>query len=123
MENKEEEVNCHHDPDDCPLIDLMAVRDALQVLSGTWKLPILISLIDGKKRFRQIAKEVEGISDKMLSKELKDLEMNKLVKRTIYDTFPPTVEYSVTPHTATLKKVIAALRDWGKLHRKEILGR
>lgn len=111
------------DVEDCPLNDLMAVRDALTVINGTWKLPILISLIDGNKRFRQIARDVEGISDRMLSKELKDLEMNKLVKRQVYDTFPPTVEYSITPHTASLKKVIAALRDWGKLHRSVILGK
>lgn len=111
------------DVEDCPLKDLMAVRDALEALSGTWKLPILISLIDGNKRFRQIAREVEGISDKMLSKELKDLEMNKLVKRTVYDTFPPTVQYAVTPHAGSLKKVIAALRDWGKLHRRVVFDR
>lgn len=107
--------------EDCPLNELGVIRDALYVISGTWKLPILISLIDGNKRFKQIAREVEGISDRMLSKELKDLEMNKLVKRTVYDTFPPAVEYSVTAHTASLKKVIAALRDWGKLHRKLIM--
>ena len=106
---------------DCPLNELGVVKDALYGINGTWKLPILISLIDGNKRFKQIAREVENISDRMLSKELKDLEMNKLVKRTVYDTFPPTVEYSVTPHTASLKKVIAALRDWGKLHRKLIM--
>ena len=108
---------------DCPLNELMAVKDALEVLSGTWKLPILISLLDGNKRFKQIAKVVEGISDRMLSKELKDLETNKLIKRTIYDTFPPTVEYSVTPHATNLKKVIGALRDFGKIHRAEIIGK
>ena len=113
----------HDETEDCPLNELMEVRDALQVLNGTWKLQILISLIDGNKRFKQIATEVEGISDKMLSKELKELQRNKLVSRTIYDTFPPTVEYAVTPHAKTLRKVITALRDWGKLHRKEIIGK
>ncbi len=112
-----------NETEDCPLDELMAVRDALQVLNGTWKLQILISLIDGNKRFKQIATEVAGISDKMLSKELKELQMNKLVSRTIYDTFPPTVEYAVTPHAKTLRKVIMALRDWGKLHRKVIIGK
>ena len=108
---------------DCPLDSLKAVKDALQALNGTWKLPIIISLTTGKKRFKQIAREVEGISDKMLSKELKDLEMNKLVTRTIHATFPPTVEYSITSHTKTLRKVIAALRDWGQIHRNEIIGK
>jgi DNA-binding HxlR family transcriptional regulator len=109
--------------EDCPLNELDVVRDALYVISGTWKLPILISLIDGKKRFKQIAREVDGISDRMLSKELKDLEMNLLVKRTVYDTFPPTVEYAVTSHAASLKKVISALRDWGRLHRKRLMAK
>ncbi len=105
---------------DCPLNELTAVRDALDVLNGTWKLPIIIALLDGTKRFTEISRVVEGISDRMLSKELKDLEMNKLVKRTVHDSFPPRVEYSVTDHTRTLNKVITALRDWGKLHRSEV---
>lgn len=100
-----------------------AIKDALDVLSGSWKLPILASLSDGKKRFKEISREVEGISDKMLSKELKDLELNHLVNRKVYDTFPPTVEYSVTEHTETLRDVIIALRDWGTIHRKKITGK
>ncbi len=100
-----------------------AIKDALDVLNGSWKLPILASLRDGTKRFKEISREVEGISDKMLSKELKNLEMNHLVKRTVHDTFPPTVEYSVTEHTDTLHDVIMALRDWGTIHRKKITGR
>lgn len=102
---------------------LLPVRDALEVLHGKWKLPILIALSDGEKRFRQISKEVPGITDKMLSKELKDLEINQLVARTVFDTFPPTVSYSRTEHSKSLGKVIAALHDWGTLHRKEIIGK
>ena len=123
MKKQIQRRTAHPDDADCPLEELPAIKDALTVLSGTWKLPILVSLIDGDKRFSQIAREVSGISDRMLSKELKDLELNKLVKRTVHDTFPPTVIYQVTPHAATLKKVIAALRDWGKLHRKVVIGK
>ena len=72
------------------------VRDALEVLNGKWKLAIIGSLSLGTKRFKQIAKDVNGITDKVLSKELKDLEANQLIKRDVYDTFPPTVEYSIT---------------------------
>ena len=106
--------------EDCPLNDLMAIKDALQVLNGTWKLPIIIALLDGNKRFNEISKVVTGISDRMLSRELKDLELNQLIKRTIFDTFPPTIEYSTTEHTKTLYNVIIALRDWGKIHRNAI---
>ncbi len=58
----------------------------------------------------------------MLSKELKDLETNFLVKRTVYDTFPPTVKYEITKHADTLQEVMLALTEWGKLHRKKITG-
>ncbi|MCP2025531.1 DNA-binding HxlR family transcriptional regulator [Flavobacterium sp. HSC-32F16] len=102
---------------------LLPVRDALEVLSGRWKLPILIALSDRPKRFKEISKDINGITDKMLSKELKDLEVNKLVTRKVYDTFPPTVEYSRTEHSQSLTNVIIALRDWGTLHRKEIIGK
>lgn len=102
---------------------LLPVRDALEVLNGKWKLPIIISLSFGTKRFRQIAKDIDGITDKMLSKELKDLEMNKLVKRTIHDTFPPTVEYSITDHGRSLKKLINELKNWGEEHRKKVMSK
>ena len=102
---------------------LRPVRDALNVLNGKWKLPIIIALTFGPRRFKQISAEVQGITDKMLSKELKELEMNQLVNRTIFDTFPPTVEYSITPHGQSLQKVINELKTWGVKHRKKITGR
>ena len=102
---------------------LVPVRDALEVLNGKWKLPIIISLSFGPKRFKAVAKDVQGITDRMLSKELKDLEMNQLVKRTIYHTFPPTVEYSITEHGKSLEKLINELKTWGLKHRKKIIGR
>ncbi len=100
---------------------IVPVRDALEILSGRWKLPIIISLSFGTKRFKQISKEINGITDKMLSKELKDLEINQLVKRTVYDSFPPTVEYSITDHGRSLERVIDELRCWGTAHRKKIM--
>src|SRR5262245_294319 len=102
---------------------VLAVKDALNVLNGRWKLPIMVSLLFGAKRFKQISKEINGITDKMLSKELKDLEINELVKRKVYDTFPPTVEYSITEHGKSLENVIAELRNWGLRHRKMIMGK
>lgn len=102
---------------------MMSVRDALDVLNGRWKLPILVSLKFGNKRFKEISKEIDGITDKMLSKDLKELEANQLVIRTVYDTFPPTVEYAITRHGLSLDTVILALRDWGIDHRKKIIGK
>ena len=110
------------EPEEC-LASLRPVRDALEILSGRWKIPILIALSSRPKRFNEISKDINGITDKMLSKELKDLEINKLVTRTVYDTFPPTVEYASTEHSKTLSNVIMALKDWGTLHRQEIIGK
>lgn len=101
---------------------ILPVKDALEVLNGRWKLPIIIALTYGDKRFKEISKEVRGITDKVLSKELKELEMNKLISRTVHDTFPPKVVYSITDHGHSLKKVISELHDWGSNHRKVVLG-
>ena len=100
---------------------LIPVRDALDILSGKWKLPILIALSFGNMRFSQMAKQIHGITDKMLSKELRELEMNELVKRTVYDSVPVVVEYSMTSYGKTLEKLIEELQAWGSLHRKRIL--
>jgi len=108
-------------PIKCNKAVIMPIKDALEVLSGKWKLPILVSLMSGSKRFMEISKEVGGITDKMLSKELKDLEINKLITRTVRDTFPPTVEYARTAHSQTLGKLIHELKDWGELHRRKII--
>ncbi len=102
---------------------ILPVKDALEVLNGRWKLPIIISLGYGNKRFKEISKEVHGITDKVLSKELKEMEANKLVTRTVYDSFPPTVEYAITEHGRSLEEVIIALKKWGTGHRKKILGK
>ena len=102
---------------------ILPVRDALDILSGKWKLPIIISLSFGNKRFSEMSKEISNITDKMLSKELRDLEQNQLVKRTVYDSIPVVVEYSMTDYGRSLHKVIRELHEWGTLHRKIILSK
>ena len=106
----------------CPK-NILSIKDALEALEGRWKLLILFTLSSGPKRFKQISKEVGGITDKVLSKELKSLEANKLIKRDVYDTFPPTVEYTITPHGMSLEKVIDELHYWGLAHRKKVIGK
>lgn len=100
---------------------ILPVRDALDVLNGKWKLPILISLTLGNKRFGEMAKEIPKITDRMLSKELRDLELHGLVKRTVYDSIPVVVEYSLTDYGYSLDKVIEELRNWGIQHRQRII--
>lgn len=99
-----------------------SVNDAMYVLSGKWKISVLASICyNEKRRFSDILVDVEGISNKMLSKELKELEINKLVTRTILDTKPITVEYKLTEHGKKLTKVIRLLSDWGTEHRNMII--
>lgn len=101
---------------------IMAVHDAMDVLSGKWKISIVAVLCYyHKRRFSEILNDVQGISNKMLSKELKELEMNKLVKRTVIDTQPITVEYSLTEYGQELQVMINNLSEWGKKHREKII--
>ena len=106
----------------CPKT-MLSIRDALEAVEGRWKLLILFALSEKPKRFTQISREVKGITDKMLSKELKNLETNKLIRRNVYDTFPPTVEYSITQHGMSLEKVLDELHFWGLAHRKKVIGK
>ncbi len=103
--------------------ELMAARDALEVIQGKWRIPIVISLTYGTKRFGEIHRDIPEISPKMLSQELKALEENKLITRTLYDRMPVTVEYALTPLGMSLQTLLVELRNWGKYFRKEIVGK
>jgi len=100
---------------------LSAVGDAFYVIGGKWKLRIIIALSDGAKRFNELQRRVEGISARVLSSELKDLEMNGFVNRIVYaDAFPVVVEYEATGYADSLRDVLMALSAWGTMHRKRI---
>lgn len=107
---------------DCPKA-FRSINDALEAMEGRWKLLILFALSTGPQRFRQLTRSITGIGDKTLSKELKALETNKLIKRNAVDEFPPKVEYSITEHGQSLEKVVGELQRWGQSHRDEIIGR
>lgn len=98
----------------------MAIRDTLDVVGGKWKLILIAVLRDGPMRFNQLSNEV-GITPRILSKELEDLQMNGLVERTVMDTKPVTVEYSLTPYCATLNDVLIAMEEWGVSHREQVV--
>jgi len=100
---------------------LNAVRDSLYVIGGKWKLPIIITLMDGPMRFRELQRSLEGITPKVLSKELKELELNAFVHRTVYPTTPVTVEYQLTEYSKTLKEVLRTLKEWGEQHRNHLM--
>ena len=109
-----------------PLIDykesLTSIREALDVLGGKWKIPIMISLAAGDKRFREIQSNVTGITSKVLSRELKKLEENKLITRKV-DAATKVAQYSLTSKCKSLEKVIEGLKEWGDYHRTNIFNR
>lgn len=100
---------------------LSATEDALYVIGGKWTLRIMIAVLSGQKRFNELQRTVKGISARVLSGELKDLELNGLVKRVVLaDQKPVVVEYVPTEYSKTLKDVISGLADWGINHKKKI---
>ena len=101
-------------------IEIQPIQDALYVIGGKWKFPILYSLCKGEKRFTDVQNDVMGISPKMLTKELRELEINKLIKRTVHDSYPVLIEYSITEYGQTLEPVLRKLQEWGKTHREKI---
>ncbi len=104
--------------------NMMAIQDSMDVLYGKWKISIISSIcFYNKRRFSDILNDVVGISNKMLSKELKELETNKLITRTVLDTQPITVQYQLTEHGKSLQTIINNLTDWGIKHRLEIIGK
>ena len=107
---------------DC-LEAMIPVRDTLDVISGKWKLLILISVSSGNYRFREIERSIPGITSKVLAKELKDLEEHQLIERNVYPDIPVMIEYKTTIYAGSLGKVIEALRDWGLNHRRKLFGK
>ena len=102
---------------------LMITRDTMEVIQGKWRIPIILALTFGNKRFGEIQRDIVDISPKMLSQELKALEENKIITRTLYDSMPVTVEYSLTPLGKSMKKMMDEILNWGITFRKEIVGK
>jgi DNA-binding HxlR family transcriptional regulator len=115
--SKEEKLN-----GDC-LKAMLPIRDALDVISGKWKMMILVSIKHNNKRFREIERSIPKITSKVLAKELKDLEQHKLIKRTVYDDYPVSIEYTLADYAMSLEKVMTELHIWGVNHRKKIIGK
>jgi len=97
---------------------IMAVNDTMNVLNGKWKIPIIAVLLYGKRRFTEMEKAIPKINPRMLSKELRDLENNGIVKRTVQNTVPVTIEYELTESGYCFKKVLNVMLEWGLEHRE-----
>jgi DNA-binding HxlR family transcriptional regulator len=100
---------------------LIPIRDALNILSGKWKLPIMFSLMFDDLRFNEMEKEIEGITPKMLAKELKELEANLLIQRSLVGPRKDIIQYSMTSYGRTLKRIIVEIENWGIKHREKVM--
>lgn len=103
--------------------NLAAVGDALYAIGGKWKLKIIIALMNGNRRFNELQRLVDGISAKVLSSELKELELNDFIRKIPVAKVRNVVEYELTGYSHTLGDVLDALTAWGAMHRKKITGR
>lgn len=100
---------------------LSATEDALYVLGGRWTIRVMIGVLGGHRRFNELQRTVKGVSAKMLSSELKKLEVNQLVERKVFaDQTPVIVEYVPTAYSESLKDIITALAQWGANHKTKI---
>lgn len=97
---------------DCP------VETTLMLISDKWKVLILRDLMTGTKRFGELKKSLTGISQKVLTSQLRQMEASGLVTRKVYAEVPPRVEYSLTELGVSLQPVLAAMQDWGMAYKK-----
>jgi DNA-binding HxlR family transcriptional regulator len=116
--NRIEKTIAVSDVKKCPVSYVLAVQDTLNAFQGKWKMPIIGTLLFGKKRFKEIEREITKITPRMLSQELKDLEVNGIVSRSVYNTTPVTVEYELTDSGKELHHVLEAMIEWGLQHRR-----
>ena len=103
-------------PAACPLGRCPAER-TLDVIGGRWKVPILWHLLQGTLRFSELRRALPGVTQKMLTQQLRELERDGVVDRTVHAAAPPKVEYSLSEYGETLKPLLLGMCEWGKKHR------
>ena len=95
-------------------------RQALALIADKWAVLIITTLATGTRRYNALRRELVGVSQKMLTQTLRDLECNGLVERNVYPDTPPRVEYGLTPLGRTLVEALTVLRDWADEHYHEV---
>ena len=95
------------------------VETTLSLIGDKWKVLILRDLLPGTKRFGELKKSIGGVSQKVLTAQLRDMEENGLVSRKVYPEVPPRVEYSLTELGQSLKPILDAMQDWGNEYKSK----
>jgi len=90
------------------------VEITLHLISGRWKVLIIHQLLEGSKRFNQLQRELRGITQRTLTKQLREMEAHELLIRKDYNEIPPRVEYSLSPLGMSLKNILMAMSEWGE---------
>ena len=112
--------------DDCPesctpnIEDIAAFQYGIAAITGKWKVEILCGLMDGAMRFGELRRSLPGITQHMLTAQLRELESNNLVSRTAFAEIPPRVDYALTEASAALKPVFDALLEWSRYYGKNL---
>lgn len=93
------------------------VETTLVMIGDKWKVLILRELVPGFKRFGEIHRSIDGVSQKVLTQKLRDMEADGLVERKVYAEIPPRVEYSLTEMGRSLKPILDSMEEWGKRYK------
>lgn len=97
--------------------ELCQVGDALDIIVGKWKPTILLHLMkNGTMRFSELKRSIPEITQKMLTKQLRDLENEDIINRVVYPQVPPKVEYSITEYGRSLEDILGSMHQWGNRH-------
>ena len=102
-----------HDPN-CP------VRVILKILGGKWKTLIVYSLLDGTRRFNELRRMMPNVTQRMLTSQLRELESDGIITRTVYAQIPPKVEYHLTEIGHEIKPVLKQLEEWGESYIRKV---
>jgi DNA-binding HxlR family transcriptional regulator len=106
-----------------PTPDFCGVEATIAIIGGRWKANILSHLIEGTHRFGELRRKGRGVSQRMLTQQLREMELHGLITRKIFPEVPPRVEYTITPLGRSLRPVLNAMYEWGMKNRKVIEGR
>ncbi|MGW5385529.1 winged helix-turn-helix transcriptional regulator [Nocardia sp. NPDC003963] len=106
--------------DDVP--DYCTVEAAMEVVGGKWKMAIVNHLFDGTLRFGELHRAIPSVTQRMLTRQLRELEADGLIRRTVYAEVPPKVEYDLTDLGASLRPIAELLESWGEHYRRGATG-
>lgn len=108
------------EPQHIAMNESKAICATLNILSGKWKILILFALLEGTKRFNELRRLIPGVTQRMLTNQLRELEEQKIILRTVFAQVPPKVEYALSDAGKTLTPVLIALKKWGACYLEKI---